>query len=134
MNMDPATLSIVAALSAVSLLAIFAAINLARNRNFTNDAPVYAASRWTGGNRVWPTQVAVFESRVVRHTPRLVGHFEETIPIAQVASVSIDAHLFFADVIIETTGGSKPIVCHGHWKKDADAIRAAIGGAQEPKR
>jgi hypothetical protein len=60
------------------------------------------------GNRVWPTEVAVFSNRVVRYTPRLFGHFEETIGIEQVASVSVDAGVLFGDVIIETTGGSQP--------------------------
>jgi len=50
----------------------------------------------------------VFSNRVVRYTPRLFGHFEETIGIEQVASVSVDAGVLFGDVIIETTGGSQP--------------------------
>lgn len=118
----------------VSLVCAAWATNLLRNRPFTRDVPCYRASRWTSGNRVWPTQVAVFPDRVVRYTPRLVGHFEETISADQVASVSVDAGLLFGDVIIETTGGSQPIRCHGHWKKDAEEIRRRISEAQTQRR
>jgi hypothetical protein len=106
------------------------AVNLGRNRSFTKDVPVFRASRWTKGNRIWPTQVAVFPHRVVRYTPRLFGHFEETIGIEQVASVSVDSGLVFGDVIIETTGGSQPIRCHGHRRGDAEEIRRRITEAQ----
>jgi hypothetical protein len=106
------------------------ATNLVRNRSFTRDVPVFRASRWTKGNRIWPTQVAVFPNRVVRYTPRLFGHFEETIGIEQVASVSVDSGLIFGDVIIETTGGSQPIRCHGHRRGDAEEIRRQITEAQ----
>jgi hypothetical protein len=106
------------------------AINHVRNRSFTDDIPVFRASHWTKGNRMWPTQVAVFPNRVVRWTPRLFGHFEETIATEQVASVSVDAGLVFGDVIIETTGGSQPIRCHGHRRRDAEEIRRRITEAQ----
>ena len=66
----------------------------------------------------------------MRYTPRLFGHFEETIGIDQVASVSVDSSLIFGDVIIETTGGSQPIRCHGHRRGDAAEIRRQITEAQ----
>jgi hypothetical protein len=100
------------------------------SRPFTKDAPVFASSRWTSGNRLLPTQIAVFPDRVVRYTPKWIGHEEQTISIDQIASVRISAGMLFADVIIETTGGSQPIVCHGHWKGDAEGIRNRISDAQ----
>ena len=125
--MDPIAL---AAIAVLGLGVLFWAVNLGRNRSFTKEVAVYRASRWTKGNRIWPTQVAVFPNRVVRYTPRLFGHFEETIGIDQVASVSVDSRLVFGDVIIETTGGSQPIRCHGHTKGDAEEIRRRITEAQ----
>jgi hypothetical protein len=125
--MDPISLGIAALVGLVLL--VFAVI-LARNRPFTKEVPVFRGSRWTRGNRIWPTQVAVLPNRVVRYTPRLFGHFEETIGIEQVASVSVDAGLVFGDVIIETTGGSQPNRCHGHRKRDAEEIRRRITEAQ----
>jgi hypothetical protein len=43
-----------------------------------------------------------------------------------VASVTIDTGLLFSDLIIETSGGSEPIVCHGHRKGDAVAMQALV--------
>jgi hypothetical protein len=128
--MEPVTLVVA---TVVGLGALSGAVNRFRNRPFTREVPVFHASRWTAGNHVWPTQVAAFPRRIVRHTPRLFGHFEETISMDQVASVSVDAGLFFADLIIETTGGSQPIRCHGHRKRDAEEIRRRITEAQSTK-
>jgi hypothetical protein len=87
---------------------------------------VFRASRWSRGNHLFPTQVAVTPTSVVQHTPRWIGKEEESIHIAHVASVKIDTHLVFSEVIVETSGGSGPIVCHGHWKSDALRIKALI--------
>jgi hypothetical protein len=125
--MEPVTLGL---LGLVGLVILGGGVVALRNRPFTTEVPVFRASRLTGGNRLWPTQVAVFPDRVVRYTPRLLGHFEETISAHQVASVSVDAGLFFGDVIIETTGGSQPIRCHGHRKRDAEEIRRRISAAE----
>jgi hypothetical protein len=127
MAMDRITLAVAAA---VALLVLILLVTRGRNRFFTTDVRVFRASRWTSGNRIWPTQVAVFANRVVRFTPRLFGHFEETIAIDQVASVSVDSGLLFGDVVIETTGGSQPIRCHGHRRRDAAEIRRLITEAQ----
>jgi hypothetical protein len=124
---EPITVAVAAV---AGLGALSGAVNYARNRPFTKDVPVFRASRWTSGNHVWPTQVAVFPNRVERYTPRLLGHFAEAIGINQVASVSVDSSLIFGDVIIETTGGSQPIRCHGHRRGDAEAIRRRITEAQ----
>ena len=87
---------------------------------------VFRASRWSRGNHLFPTQVAITPTSVVQHTPRWVGKEEESIHIAHVASVKIDTHLVFSEVVIETSGGSGPIVCHGHWKSDALRIKTLI--------
>ena len=87
---------------------------------------VFRASRWTHGNHLFPTQIAVTPASVVQYTPRWIGKQEESIHIAHVASVKIDTHLFFSDVLIETSGGSDPIVCHGHRKIDAVRIKDLI--------
>jgi hypothetical protein len=132
---EPITLAVAAV---AGLGALSWAVNYGRNRPFTKDVPVFRASRWTKGNRIWPTQVAVFPNRVERYTPRLLGHFEEAIGINQVASVSVDSSLIFGDVIIETTGGSQPIRCHGHRRRDAEEIRNRItetqAGSPRPAR
>jgi hypothetical protein len=124
---DPITIAIAIVVAGLALILF---VNHLRNRRFTTEIPVFRASRWTRGNRIWRTQVAVYPNRVVRYTPRLIGHFEETIAIDQVASVSVDSGLLFGDVIIETTGGSQPIRCHGHRRREAAEIRRLITEAQ----
>ena len=46
--------------------------------------------------------------------------------MAHVASVKIDTGLLLSNVLIETSGGSDPIVCHGHRKGDATRMKALI--------
>ena len=82
---------------------------------------LFRASRWSHGNRLFPTQVLITPTSVIHYTPELFGRKEHSIHIVHVASVSIDTNLLFSDVIIETTGGATPVRCHGHRK--ADAIR-----------
>src|SRR5512142_135279 len=87
---------------------------------------VFRASRWSRGNRLFPTQVAVSPTSVVHFTPQWIGRLEHTIHIAHVASVRIDTKLFFSDIFIETSGGVSPISCYGHHKKDAVRIKSLI--------
>jgi hypothetical protein len=85
------------------------------------DGDVFRASRFSRGNRLFPTQVLITPTAVVHYTPEVVGRKEHSIHIVHVASVSIDTNLFFSDVLIETSGGTTPVTCHGH--KKADAVR-----------
>jgi hypothetical protein len=96
-----------------------------KGRPFTS-GDVFRASRWTRGNHLFPTQVAITPTSVVQHTPRWIGTEEESIHIAHVASVKVATRLAFSDVIIETSGGAEPIVCHGHRKSDAVRMKALI--------
>ena len=116
----------------VPVAAVFAAIGIAllmffawKGRPFA-DGDIFRASRWSRGNRLFPTQVLITPSSVVHYTPELVGRKEHSIHIAHVASVSIDTNLLFSDVIIETTGGATPVTCHGHRKTDAVRMKQLI--------
>ena len=95
------------------------------NRPFTS-GDVFHASRWTRGNHLFPTQVAITPASVVQFTPQWFGKVEESIHIAHVSSVRIDTHLVFSDVVIETSGGSDPVRCHGHHKQDAVTMKSLI--------
>ena len=46
--------------------------------------------------------------------------------LAHIASVLIDRNLFFADVMIESSGGASPVRCHGHRKADAIEMKRLI--------
>ena len=90
------------------------------------EGEVFRASRWSHGNRWFPTQVMVTPTSVVHYTPELFGRKEHSIHIVHVASVSIDTNLFFSDVLIETSGGTTPVTCHGHRKADAVRMKHLI--------
>ena len=87
---------------------------------------VFRASRFSRGNLLFPTQVAVTPTAIVHFTPELFGGREQSIHLAHVASVLIDRNLFFSDVMIETSGGASPVRCHGHRKHDAVAMKRLI--------
>jgi hypothetical protein len=87
---------------------------------------VFRASRLSRGNLWFPTQVSVTRSAVVHYTPELVGGREHSMHISHVASVLIDRNLFFSDVLIESTGGTSPVRCHGHRKRDAVEMKRLI--------
>jgi len=48
------------------------------------------------------------------------------IHIAHVASVKIATGALLSDIDVETSGGSDPISCHGHHKRDAVKMKALI--------
>ena len=87
---------------------------------------VFRASRWSRGNLLMPTQVLITPTSVVHYTPEIVGRREHSIHLAHVASVSIDTNMLFSDVLIETSGGTAPVRCHGHRKRDAIRMKALI--------
>ena len=91
---------------------------------------VFRASRLSTGNRLFPTQVLITPNTVVQYTPGWIGRLEKTIHLAHVSSVKIDTGLLLSDVLIETSGGSDPIRCHGHRNRDASAIKELIQGYQ----
>jgi hypothetical protein len=87
---------------------------------------VFRASRFSRGNFWFPTQVAVTPTSVVHFTPELVGGREHSMHISHIASVLIDRNLFFSDVLIESSGGTSPVRCHGHRKADAVEMKRLI--------
>jgi hypothetical protein len=113
-------LAVVVAIAALVLLFFWT-----KGRPFA-DGEVFRASRMSRGNRWFPTQVQITPTSVVHFTPQWVGRQEQSIHMAHVASVGIDTHLLFSDVIIETSGGTAPIRCYGHRKKDAVRIKQLI--------
>lgn len=90
------------------------------------EGDLFRASRWSRGNHYFPTQVLITPTSVIHYTPELFGRKEHSIHIVHVASVGIDTNLLFSDVIIETSGGSTPVICHGHRKADAVRMKQLI--------
>lgn len=109
----------------VALLAIIAWWIWAKGRPFST-GDVFRASRLSRGNRLFPTQVAITPTSVIQYKPRWFGKQEQTIHMAHVASVNIDTGVLLSNVLIETSGGSDPIACHGHRKADAMRMKELI--------
>jgi hypothetical protein len=114
---------------AIAVLVLLAALLIVwvwlKGRPFA-PGDVFRASRLSAGNHLFPTQVLITPVSVVQHTPRWIGRQEETIHMAHISSVKIDTGLLLSNVLIETSGGSDPIRCHGHRKGDADAMKQLI--------
>ena len=87
---------------------------------------VFRASRLSAGNRLLPTQVLITPTSVVQHIPRWFGRQQETIHMAHIASVKVQTGVLLSNVLIETSGGASPIVCHGHHKSDAVQMQRLI--------
>jgi hypothetical protein len=90
----------------------------------------FIASRWTSGNLFFPVRIVVTPLHVSRVKPRLFGTTEESIAIAQVASVQIVTGIIWSQIRIDSTGGADPITSHGHRKADAIRIRELIESYQ----
>ncbi len=114
---------------ALTVLALLAAWAVMRGRPIAGDH-VFRASRWSRGNHLFPTQVAITPSSVTHYTPEWIGRREHSIHMAHVSSVEIDTNLFFSNVVIETSGGSEPVRCHGHRKRDAIEMKQLIEKSQ----
>ncbi len=102
--------------------------------NATPAGETFIASHWTKGNLLFATRLLVSPLHVVRVKPRLFGSNEESISISQVASVHISTGVFWSDICIESTGGTDPILSHGHRKADAQRIRDLIETYQSAAR
>jgi hypothetical protein len=90
----------------------------------------FVASRWTRGNFLFPTVIEVNDTAVVRRKRSWFSSDEMSIHLQRVASVRIDTGLLWSDILIESTGGSDPLMSHGHRKEDALRIRSLVEAVQ----
>jgi hypothetical protein len=87
---------------------------------------VFCASRWTGGNRLFPTRIEVSDKSVTRRKRSWLSQDEMSISISKVASVHIKTGVFWSNILIESSGGTDPMTSHGHRKADAVRIKELI--------
>jgi hypothetical protein len=87
---------------------------------------VFQASRWTHGNFLFPTVIEVTDKAVVRRKRSWFSVDEMSISIHKVASVHIKTGVIWADIRIESSGGSDPLASHGHTKAAARRIKELI--------
>jgi hypothetical protein len=99
-----------------------------------SSSETFVASRWTRGNFLFPTRIVVSPEHVLRVKPRFFGSNQESIAISSVASVNISTGVVWSEIRIDSSGGSSPILSHGHRKADAERIRELIEGYQAARR
>src|SRR5215475_11121110 len=124
-RVDFGSAGVILAILAIAVIAVLFLIVWRKGRPFST-GHVFRASRLSAGNRLFPTQVAITPTAVVQYKPRWFGKQEQTIHMAHVASVNIDTGVLLSNVLIETSGGSDPIACHGHRKADAVRMKELI--------
>jgi len=94
----------------------------------------FVASRLTKGNHLFPTRISVTPQHVSRIKPRWFGTSEESIALDKVASVQITTGMLWSEIRIDSSGGTNPILSHGHKKRDAEQIRDLIERLQRERQ
>ena len=82
----------------------------------------FQASRISGnGNAVFPDKLIIEDDKVIYYKGKLIGYEESVITRERIGSVSINQHLFFGDVVIESKG-SQIIHAEGFTRSEAKQI------------
>lgn len=123
---DGVSVALVVGLGGLGVAALLLLLIVWRKGRRLPGEHVFRASRWSRGNRLFPTQVSITPDSIDHFTPEWIGRREHSIHMAHVASVRIDTNLLFSDVVIESSGGTSTVVCHGHHKADAARMKDLI--------
>src|SRR5271154_6319037 len=95
------------------------------------DSEIFRASRWTGGNHLFPTIIEVTSRAVIRHKRSWFSKDEMSISISKVASVHIKTGFIWSSILIESSGGTDPMTSHGHSKADARRVKELLESHQQ---
>src|SRR3954451_4823660 len=91
---------------------------------------IFKASRWTKGNLFFPTYLEITDKSISRRKRSWFRLDEMSMSLSKVASVHIKTGLIWSEILIESSGGTDPLVSHGHTKDDAVRIKELIETAQ----
>lgn len=87
----------------------------------------FSASRVSaGGNTFFPDKIIIDDEFVIYRKSRVIGKRDIKVRHDAVGCVTLDKHLIFADIIIETRGG-QVIKARGFTRGDAETIAELIG-------
>ena len=89
----------------------------------------YTACRVSGdGNAVFPDEIIIDDEEevLIYRKPRVIGCKESRVRFSAIGSVTIQKHLLFADIYIETRGG-REIIARGFTRDDAEEIASIVG-------
>lgn len=86
----------------------------------------FTAHRVSGdGNMVFPDKLFIDDEYLIYRKSRIIGGKDIRIRLEKISSVTVDRHLLFDDIIIETKGG-QTIKAHGFTHSDALFITELI--------
>lgn len=85
----------------------------------------FKASHITSGNMLFPDKLEIDDEKVTFYKAKLIGHESTVIQRSAIGSVSLNAGLFFSDIIIETKGGQRT-VANGFTRSDAKRIQQLL--------
>jgi hypothetical protein len=105
--------------------------NQALNVKILVEPVTFISSRWTSGNLYFRDMLTLDNDAIIYKKSAIVGSKEEHINYKSVASVKLKNGMIFADLIIETSGGSQSIIIRGLSKQDANKASELIRKVQE---
>jgi len=82
---------------------------------------IFTATRLYPDNILFPDRLEIDDLNVTHYKGNFFGYQSTVIARKNIASVLINSHIVFADIVIETIGG-KRIVATGFMKVDARSI------------
>lgn len=87
----------------------------------------FTASRVSGdGNALFPDKIIIDDEHVIYRKSRVIGRKDIKLRHEAIGCVTLNKHLLFADIIIETRGG-QVITARGFTRSDAETIASIIG-------
>lgn len=90
----------------------------------------FKASRITKGNFFFPDKLEIDDEKVTFYKRKFIGHDTTVIQRGGIGSVSINAGMFFADIIVETRGG-QVTVANGFSRSNAQEIQQILTQKKE---
>lgn len=79
------------------------------------------------GNAIFPAEIIIDDEEevLIYRKPKLIGCDETRVRFGAIGSITIEKHILFADIIIETRGG-REIIAQGFTRDDADMIKRLV--------
>lgn len=88
--------------------------------------PTFIASRISGNNNLlFPDRIDIEPNRVTFYKGSLIGYQSCVVPRHQIASVRLVTGIFFANIIIETSGGRR-LEVNGLTNSDAEQAESLL--------
>jgi len=82
----------------------------------------FIASRISGnGNALFPDKLIIEDDKVTYYKGKIIGYDQSVIMRERIGSVSLNQHLLFGDIVIESKG-SQTIHAEGFTRSDAKNI------------